>query len=89
MLLAGEYEQAVEAYHGVLAKAYWTHANLALCYAQLGRTEEARTEAKAYKDALPENWSVREETEDILKWIRNEVDQERYLEGLRRAGLLE
>lgn len=57
---------------------------LAATYAQLGRLEEARAEAKAFLEFVPDF--------SVSRWINNEpyidpAERERYTQGLLMAGL--
>ncbi len=59
---------------------------LAAVYAHLGRLDEARNEAKEYMKVIP-NFSINE-------WARTEPyanpnERQRYVDGLRKAGLPE
>ena len=63
---------------------YYTHAVLAMCYAQLGRMEEAR---KALRDMLalkPNYAKVARELHG--RWIQSDL-VEQLMDGLRKAGL--
>jgi serine/threonine-protein kinase len=63
---------------------YYTHAVLAMCYAQLGRMEEAR---KAVRDMLalkPNYVAVARELHG--RWIQPDL-VEQLMDGLRKAGL--
>jgi adenylate cyclase len=60
------------------------HLNLAACYAALGRLEEARAEVAEVLRVNP-NASL-----EVFKQItpyKNPADLERFLDGLRKAGL--
>jgi pentatricopeptide repeat protein len=63
---------------------YYTHAVLAICYAQLGRMEEAR---KAVRDMLALKPNYAEVARELHgRWIEPDL-VEQLMDGLRRAGL--
>src|SRR5712692_3369030 len=64
-----------------LAPAHW---NLAICYAELGRLEEARAEVA---EALRLNPNASLEVMRQNTPYKNPADLERFLDGLRKAGL--
>jgi adenylate cyclase len=59
-------------------------ANLVVCYAHLGRQQEAEAELAKVLQLWP-TWSL--EIERQTAPYKNPADLERYLEGLRKAGL--
>jgi pentatricopeptide repeat protein len=63
---------------------YYTHAVLAMCYAQLGRMEEAR---KALGDMLALKPNYAEVARELHgRWIQPDL-VEQLMDGLRKAGL--
>ncbi len=60
------------------------HVNLAVCYAHLGRQWEAEVEMAKLLRLWP-TWSLEIERQAIP--YKNSADLERYLDGLRKAGL--
>jgi pentatricopeptide repeat protein len=63
---------------------YYTHAVLAMCYAQLGRVEEAR---KALRDMLSLKPNYAEVARELHgRWIQPDL-VEQLMDGLRKAGL--
>jgi pentatricopeptide repeat protein len=63
---------------------YYTHAVLAMCYAQLGRMEEAR---KALRDMLSLKPNYAEVARELHgRWIQPDL-VEQLMDGLRKAGL--
>ena len=63
---------------------YYTHAVLAMCYAQLGQTEEAR---KALRDMLALKPNYAEVARELHgRWIDPDL-VEQLMDGLRKAGL--
>jgi adenylate cyclase len=85
--LTGRYEEALVPLKKVLTlnpNFVFAHVNLAICYAELGRLEEARAEMAEAQQLNP-TYS--------LEWVRQNfpykdpAELERYLVGLRKAGL--
>ncbi|MBI3800572.1 MAG: tetratricopeptide repeat protein, partial [Deltaproteobacteria bacterium] len=84
---AGRYEEAI----GPLKKALAlspnllpAHLNLAACYAELGRLEEAQAEVAAAQKLNPR---LSLEAARQNSPYKNPADLERFLDGLRKAGL--
>jgi TolB-like protein/Tfp pilus assembly protein PilF len=83
----GRYEEAIAAHKKSLNRApndLLTHIALTTAYSWADHLEEARAEA-AEVLRINANFSVEEKAKSRL--YKNQVDQERYLEGLRKAGL--
>ena len=80
-----DYRQALDvALHLNAPQNYYTHAVLAMCYAQLGRTEEAR---KALRDLLALKPNYAEVARELHgRWIDPDL-VEQLIDGLRKAGL--
>ncbi|MGH6933334.1 MAG: adenylate/guanylate cyclase domain-containing protein [Dongiaceae bacterium] len=80
------YEQAIQSLKSQDRLFYWSYANLAACFAHLGRMDEARTAAATVVQMQPD-FTIR-----ILMlqepW-KNPADSEHEVEGLRKAGLPE
>jgi TolB-like protein/Flp pilus assembly protein TadD len=93
--VAKRYEDALAAFGRMKGWGLLRPAWIAACYAQLGRDEQARAAAAEVRALAPTDPSVPDE-KDIERWrnywsrlIKFEVpnDRERFLEGLRKAGL--
>ena len=89
------YEEALAAFGRMKGWGLLRPAWIAACYAQLGRDEQASAAAAEVRALAPSDPSVPDER-DIERWraywsrlIRFEIpnDQERFLDGLRKAGL--
>ena len=81
----GRYEVSLEALEKMTAPDR-SHRILAATYAHLGRFEEARSEADEFMKVVP-SFSIKE-------WARTEPytdpnELQRYVDGLRKAGLPE
>ena len=81
------YDEAVEAYQEALRRnpdIVWTHSNLAMVYAEMGKEEEARAQAAEVRRLDPGN---------SAKWLRdrfpfkNQADLDRIVAALEKAGL--
>lgn len=82
---ARRYDEALEANRQIAArKHYWTNARMAACYAQLGRIDEARTQAA---EALRLNPDFHLSNEKLQ--YKNPADAEHVRDGMRKAGLPE
>src|SRR5262249_48756683 len=80
-----DYHKALDiALHLNAPKNYYTHAVLAICYAQLGQMEEAR---KALRDMLALKPNYAEVARELHgRWIEPDL-VEQLMDGLRKAGL--
>jgi adenylate cyclase len=83
---AGCYAEALDAYSRIAERPSFYHAYVAGCHAELGRMEEARKHTALALEARPDfsvaTWGKR------LPY-KNEADLQRFLAGLRKAGLPE
>jgi adenylate cyclase len=81
---AGRYAEALDAYGRITERPSFYHAYVAACYAELGRMEEALIHAALALEAKPDfslgAWGKR------LPY-KNDADLQRFLDGLRKAGL--
>jgi TolB-like protein len=93
--VAGRYEEALAAFGKTKGWGLFRPAWIAACYAQLDRDAQAQAAAAEVRELAPSDPSVPNE-DDIERWraywnrinrFENSEDQERFLEGLRKAGL--
>ncbi len=93
--VAERYEEALEAFGKVKGWGVQRPAWIAACYAQLGRDVQAQAVAAEVRELAPSDPSVPNEG-DIERWraywtrinrFENSEDQERFFDGLRKAGL--
>jgi adenylate cyclase len=87
--LMGRYEEAISAFEKVLeSNPHFpgAHLLLAAAYGQLGRVEDAEWEAAEVLTLLPQ-FSIADEQQTAQ--YKEPTDLERYIEGLRKAGLPE
>jgi len=84
---AGQYEEAIAAHKkslNVSPKDLLTHQHLTAAYSWAGRHEEARAQAAEILRMNPK-FSVEERAKFIP--LKNQADLDRYIDGLRKAGL--
>ncbi len=93
--VAGRYEEALAAFGKTKDWGLLRPAWIAACYAQLGRDAQAQTAAAEVRELAPSDPSIPDEA-DIEHWraywsrlikFEDPNDRERFLEGLRMAGL--
>jgi adenylate cyclase len=83
---AGRYADALDAYSRVAERPSFHHAYVAACHAELGQVDQARAHAALAREAKPD-FSVAAWGKSIP--FKNEADLQRFLDGLRKAGLPE
>jgi adenylate cyclase len=92
----GHYEDAIREFRRGGEYGIWHHANLAAAYGQAGRIEEAQAEAVIFVEARRKQLAKRgtplpasdlELATERIKRHKRQVDRDRYLDGLRKAGL--
>jgi len=93
--VAGRYEEALAAFGKTKDWGLLRPAWIAACYAQLGRDAQAQAAAAEVRELAPSDPSIPDEA-DIEHWraywsrlikFEDPNDRERFLEGLRMAGL--
>ncbi|MDX1489161.1 MAG: hypothetical protein R3268_13210, partial [Acidiferrobacterales bacterium] len=83
---AGHYVDALQAYGRIAERPSFYHAYVAACHAELGEMEEARKHVGQALQAKPD-FSVATWGKRLA--FKNEADLQRFLDGLRKAGLPE
>jgi adenylate cyclase len=94
----GRYEEALAELRSTDSRPFWLHAQLAACYAQLDRMEEARAEAAAFLDTAASTGrpagSVAIDRETRLRVVttlmgayKQAVDRDRWFGAMRKAGI--
>jgi adenylate cyclase len=92
----GRYEDALREFRRGGEYGIWHHANLAAAYGQADRIEEAQAEMAIFVESrrkqLVESGSPLPDSDldlvrERIERFRRRVDQDRYLDGLRKAGL--
>jgi TolB-like protein/Tfp pilus assembly protein PilF len=87
----GRYEEAIGFYKKALQRApndILTHVHLTRTYSWAGRTEEASAQANEVLRINP-NYSLQTSAKRVAYLYKNQTDRERYLDGLRKAGIPE
>ena len=92
---ARKYEHAIRAIKQIRVLDFWHHWLLAVCYAQLGNTDEAATEIALFLEA-PERTemartensliNIHELVQERVGRYRKQEDRDHVLDGLRKAG---
>jgi adenylate cyclase len=83
---AGHYAEALEAYSRIAERPSFYHAYVAACHAELGQMGEARRHATLALEVKPD-FSISEWGKRLP--FKNEGDLQRFLDGMRKAGLPE
>jgi adenylate cyclase len=83
---AGRYAEALEAYGRIVERPSFYHAYVAACHAELGQIEEAQRHAALALQVKPD-FSVSTWGERLP--FKYEADLQRFLAGMRKAGLPE
>jgi adenylate cyclase len=83
---AGRYPEALDAYSRMVQRPSFYHAYVAACHAELGQMEKAHEHATLALRAKPDF--------SVIAWGRrlprkNDADLQKFLNGLRKAGLPE
>jgi len=96
LYFTGRFEDSVRAFKQCEAVGALNHANLAAAYGQVGRIEEARSEAGNFVEARrrqleTDSKSVPASNLELLtpkiERFRRQADRDHFLDGLRKAGL--
>jgi len=77
----GRFEEAADVFRRLTSLNWWNHAYIAACFGQLGRQEEAQKHLELFQEMSPEN------PLEFTTEHKNISNRERWLEGLRKAGL--
>jgi adenylate cyclase len=83
---AGRYAEALNAYSQVTQRPSFYHAYVAACHAELGQMQEAKRNAGLALQARPD-FSIAARGKRLR--YKNDGDLQRFLNGLRKAGLPE
>jgi adenylate cyclase len=96
LYFTGRFEASVRAFKQCEAVGALNHANLAAAYGQVGQIEEARSEARKFvevrqrqleTDSKPVPNSNLELVTPKIERFSRQADRDRFLDGLRKAGL--
>jgi adenylate cyclase len=86
--MLGDYEKAIEIYRRWQNPPIHMYSHLAACYAQLGRMDEAQAAAAAFKEGCPPDADFDFYAAAHARLCKHSKDAEHWLDGYRKAGLL-
>ena len=89
--LAGDYDQALLAFSKIRSNGFHKLGGLAACYAQMGRMEEASRIGQQIADIVDSD-PQQQDWQDFWNRVyrfRNEDDHAHFVEGMRKAGILD
>ena len=86
-LLAGEYEKAIAQLPGWHNPPPHMWVAVAVCYALLGKPEEARKAAARYKSLSPDGWANADIRHAHLGMLAKQEDRDRFQDGYKIAGV--
>jgi tetratricopeptide (TPR) repeat protein len=84
-----DYEKAIEIYRRWQNPPIHMYTHLAACYAQLGRMDEAQAAAATFKEGCPPDADFDFYAAAHARLCKYSEDAEHWLEGYRKAGLLD
>ncbi len=84
--MSRQYNKAIEVFRLWRKPPLFIYAELAACYAQLGRMDEARAAVAAYERQRPEDHTFTKFAAAHIKMCARQEDRDHWLEGYRRAG---
>ena len=85
----GNYEASLEIYRNLQNPPPHTFTHMAACYAQLGRLEEARKAAAQFRSLCAEDVDFQRYAANHARICKRQEDADNWLEGYRKAGLLD
>jgi TolB-like protein/Tfp pilus assembly protein PilF len=83
----GEYERAIETFERWRAPPFFMYPLLAAAYALLGCSTEAQSAVTEYQRRRPPGYSTDNFVAATLRVKKRQIDQDRLIEGYRKAGL--
>jgi len=89
LYLLGEYEASIEIYRERSNPPPHTYTHLAACYAQLGRMEEAREAVAEFKSLCAKDVNFPRYAANHVRICKRQEDADNWMEGYRKAGLLD
>jgi tetratricopeptide (TPR) repeat protein len=84
-----DYEKAIEIYRRWQNPPIHMYSHLAACYAHLGRMDEAQAAAAIFKEGCPPDADFDFYAAAHARLCKYSEDAEHWLEGYRKAGLLD
>jgi TolB-like protein len=85
--MSRQYEKAIETFRRWRKPPFHMYAELAACYAQLGRIDEAQAAVAEYERQRPEDYTFAKFAAAHIKMCARQEDRDHWLEGYREAGL--
>ncbi len=89
LYLRRDYESCLEILYGQHKLPPHSHAQIAACYAQLGRMEEARQAVDQFRSMCPEDVNFSRYAANHARICKRQEDADNWIEGYRKAGLLD
>ncbi|MEM7216456.1 MAG: adenylate/guanylate cyclase domain-containing protein [Pseudomonadota bacterium] len=87
--MLGNYEEAIRIYERWRDPPVHMYSHLAACYAQLGLMEESREAATLFESGRPKNSDFSFYAAAHARLCKRPEDAEHWLEGYRKAGLID
>lgn len=87
--LLRDYEAAIETYRRWREPPLHTYVHLAACYAQLGRMDDAQRAVDEYNERRPDDSDLPRYVAQHERICKRREDAEHWLDGYRKAGLIE
>jgi ribosome modulation factor len=84
--MARQYEQAIAAFERWRNPPFHLYAELAACYAQAGRMDDARAAVSEYERQRPKDYDFGKFAAAHMTMCKYQEDRDHWLEGYRKAG---
>ncbi len=84
--MARQYEKAIETFRRWRNPPFHMFAELAACYAQLGRNDEAQAAVAEYERQRPEDYNFAKFAAAHIKACARQEDRDHWMDGYRKAG---
>ncbi|MFT5110982.1 MAG: adenylate cyclase [Parasphingorhabdus sp.] len=83
-----EYEKSLAALESMLKlPIFYTHQQMAICYAQLGDMDACKRSMKKYREELPESYNEQLLFESHLRLCARQEDRDHWTQGYRLTGM--
>jgi adenylate cyclase len=89
LYLLRDYETSLETYKEWHNPPHHTYAHMAACYAQLGHIEEALKTAAHFRTLCADDMDFPRYAANHIRLCKRQEDADNWMEGYRKAGLLE
>ena len=84
--MSRQYDKAIEIFRSWHNPQAHNYANLAACYAQLGRMDESRAAVEQFERARPDTYDFSEKARVGRRMFARQEDADHWMEGYRKAG---